>query len=171
MDAIISEIGDPSLASAFNSRYNGPLAQHQGIIYDSNSIQQAGSPVPQVYASSCKPETGYWHQASEYNVNAVRKTHNFSTVHWRRDSIFNNAKLAFAIPGSIQPGDCARRRQWLCRKWWTMDPIWLVWSTIDNGTNRMCELLDFTVYLLETNRWAPGLPSVLIFEECQTENG
>ncbi|XP_055305547.1 endothelial transcription factor GATA-2-like isoform X2 [Sitodiplosis mosellana] len=62
--------GDPSLASAFNSRYNGALSQHQGIIYDSNSIQQSGSPVPQVYTSNCKPESGYWHQASEYNVNA-----------------------------------------------------------------------------------------------------
>lgn len=63
---------DPSLASAFNSRYNGALSQHQGsIIYDSNSIQQSGSPVSQVYAGSCKPESGYWHQTTEYNVNAV----------------------------------------------------------------------------------------------------
>lgn len=71
MDSSQIETGDPSLASAFNSRYNGALSQHQGIIYDSNSIQQSGSPVPQVYASNCKPESGYWHQASEYNVNAV----------------------------------------------------------------------------------------------------
>lgn len=71
MDKIKIEIGDPSLASAFNNRYNGSLSQHQGIIYDSNSIQQSGSPVSQVYSSTCKPESGYWHQASEYNVNAV----------------------------------------------------------------------------------------------------
>ncbi|XP_031621496.1 uncharacterized protein LOC116339635 isoform X2 [Contarinia nasturtii] len=63
--------GDPSLASAFNSRYNGALSQHQGIIYDSNSIQQSGSPVSQVYTGSCKPESGYWHQTAEYNVNAA----------------------------------------------------------------------------------------------------
>lgn len=71
MDSSKIETGDPSLASAFNSRYNGTLSQHQGIIYDSNSIQQSGSPVSQVYTSNCKPESGYWHQASEYNVNTV----------------------------------------------------------------------------------------------------
>lgn len=71
MDLNNSELGDPSLASAFNSRYNGSLSQHQGIIYDSNSIQQSGSPVPQVYTSACKSESSYWHQAPEYNVNAV----------------------------------------------------------------------------------------------------
>lgn len=70
MESSNIETGDPSLASAFNSRYNGALSQHQGIIYDSNSIQQSGSPVSQVYTSNCKPES-YWHQASEYNVNAV----------------------------------------------------------------------------------------------------
>lgn len=64
--------GDPSLASAFNSRYNGTLSQHQGLIYDSNPIQQSGSPVSQVY-TNCKPESGYWHQASEYNVNVSVK--------------------------------------------------------------------------------------------------
>lgn len=72
MDSFESEIGDPSLASAFNNRYNGSLSQHQGIIYDSNSIQQSGSPVSQVYTTACKPES-YWHQASEYNVNAVSR--------------------------------------------------------------------------------------------------
>lgn len=71
MDSLKIETGDPSLASAFNSRYNGALSQHQGIIYDSNAIQQSGSPVSQVYTSNCKPESGYWHQASEYNVNSV----------------------------------------------------------------------------------------------------
>lgn len=70
----IFDLGDPSLASAFNSRYNGSLPQHQGIIYDSNSLQQSGSPVPQVYTSACKPESSYWHQTSEYNVNAVSST-------------------------------------------------------------------------------------------------
>lgn len=70
MDFPTFEIGDPSLASAFNSRYNGSLSQHQGIIYDGNSIQQSGSPVSQVYTGPCKTES-YWHQASEYNVNAV----------------------------------------------------------------------------------------------------
>lgn len=71
MDSFEFETGDPSLASAFNNRYNGSLSQHQGIIYDSNSIQQSGSPVSQMYTTACKPESGYWHQASEYNVNPV----------------------------------------------------------------------------------------------------
>lgn len=74
MDLTQFEIGDPSLASAFNSRYNGPLSQHQGIIYDSNPIQQSGSPVSQVYTGACKTESGYWHQAPEYNVNTVSES-------------------------------------------------------------------------------------------------
>lgn len=65
----IFDLGDPSLASALNSRYNG--TQLQGTIYDSNSLPQAGSPVPQVYTTTSKPETAYWHQAPEYNVNPV----------------------------------------------------------------------------------------------------
>lgn len=60
---------DPSLASALNSRYNGSLAQHQS--YDGNALGQPGSPVSQVYTSACKPESAYWHQAPEYNVNPV----------------------------------------------------------------------------------------------------
>lgn len=62
------DLGDPSLASALNSRYNGTLAQHQGTIYDTSSLAQPGSPVSQIYASA-KPD--YWHQTQEYNVNPV----------------------------------------------------------------------------------------------------
>lgn len=64
-------LSDPSLASALNSRYNGSLAQHQSAIYDANALGQPGSPVSQVYTSACKPESAYWHQAPEYNVNPV----------------------------------------------------------------------------------------------------
>lgn len=67
------DLGDPSLASALNSRYNGTLAQHQGAIYDTNSLAQPGSPVSQVYTSACKPESAYWHQAPEYNVQPVSR--------------------------------------------------------------------------------------------------
>ena len=83
MDLSNSEIGDPSLASAFNSRYNGSLSQHQGIIYDSNPIQQSGSPVPQVYTSACKSESSYWHQAPEYNVNAVSNIYQYVSILFR----------------------------------------------------------------------------------------
>lgn len=64
-------LGDPSLASALNSRYNGSLVPHQATIYNGNALPQSGSPVPQVYTAACKPEGGYWHQGSEYNVNPV----------------------------------------------------------------------------------------------------
>lgn len=69
----MNEIGDPSLTSALNGRYNGSIAQHQGAIYDTNSLQQSASPVSQVYTSGCKGESGYWHPTSEYNVNPVSK--------------------------------------------------------------------------------------------------
>lgn len=82
MDSKNSDLGDPSLASAFNSRYNGSLSQHQGIIYDSNPIQQSGSPVPQVYTSGCKSESSYWHQAPEYNVNAVSNSLLNFFIYW-----------------------------------------------------------------------------------------
>lgn len=69
MDLIV-DLGDPSLASALNNRYNGGPSQHQGTIYDTNSMGQPGSPVSQVYAS--KPDAAYWHAASDaYNVNPV----------------------------------------------------------------------------------------------------
>lgn len=70
------ELGDPSLASALNNRYNGSLAQHQAAVYDGGALPQPGSPVPQVYTSSCKPE-GYWHQGAEYNVNPVSQNSYF----------------------------------------------------------------------------------------------
>lgn len=64
--------GDPTLTSALNSRYNNSLAQQQAL-YDANSVSASGSPVQQVYATSCKPEsTTYWHHGAEYNVNTVR---------------------------------------------------------------------------------------------------
>lgn len=106
MDSISIEIGDPSLASAFNSRYNGSLAQHQGIIYDSNSIQQSGSPVSQTFAGNCKPESGYWHQASEYNVNTVSFFIKILPYFMCVCLYFNHTKLVFIITGSIWASNC-----------------------------------------------------------------
>lgn len=98
-------IGDPSLASAFNSRYNGSLSQHQGIIYDSNPIQQSGSPVSQNFSGNCKPESGYWHQASEYNVNAVSLLIRLNRLGFL--CLYpNHAKLAFIITGTIRSNNC-----------------------------------------------------------------
>lgn len=125
MDSIDSELGDPSLASAFNGRYNGSLSQHQGIIYDSNPIQQSGSPVPQVYTSGCKSESSYWHQAPEYNVNAVsgERLLTFVCFYFRSDFLFlffNYPKLALIITDTIWSNDCAGQCWRLCSKWCIM---------------------------------------------------
>lgn len=77
----LNEIGDPSLTSTLNGRYNGSLSQHQGTVYDAN-IQQSASPVSQVYtASGCKGDSGYWHPTSEYNVNPVSNLSFFFYIH------------------------------------------------------------------------------------------
>lgn len=127
MDLKNSELGDPSLASAFNSRYNGSLSQHQGIIYDSNPIQQSGSPVPQVYTSACKSESSYWHQAPEYNVNAVSIIYqcfllDFHYAFYFHLGIpfFNYAKLASIITDTIWSNDCVGQCRRLCSKWCIM---------------------------------------------------
>lgn len=62
--------GDPTLTSALNSRYSNSLAQQQAI-YDANTVPTSGSPVQQVYTTSCKPEPTYWHHGGEYNVSTV----------------------------------------------------------------------------------------------------
>lgn len=69
----ITILGDPTLTSALSNRYNGSLVQHQAI-YDANPVPASGSPVQQVYSSSCKPEPAYWHQGPDYNVNPVRNS-------------------------------------------------------------------------------------------------
>lgn len=164
MDSSNSELGDPSLASAFNSRYNGTLSQHQGIIYDSNSIQQSGSPVSQVYSGNCKPESGYWHQTSEYNVNAV------SVALLVGVCVFIS-QLAFIVSGSIWSNDRVGRWKRLCGQRILATATGFVWSSIGrNWCTRMRELLNITICLLETSRWTSNVPSMLVYASISTEN-
>lgn len=82
-------LGDPSLASALSNRYNGSsLVQHQGAIYDANSIPTSGSPVQQVYTTACKPEPAYWHQTPDYNVNSVIINSSILSLFCVRNNIF-----------------------------------------------------------------------------------
>lgn len=104
-------LSDPPLASALNSRYNGALAQHQSAIYDANALGQPGSPVSQVYTSACKPESAYWHQASEYNVNPVSEHFflffSFSTKTQAKLHVPKfELQIAFIISDLIRSDDC-----------------------------------------------------------------
>lgn len=179
MDLIDSELGDPSLASAFNSRYNGSLSQHQGIIYDSNPIQQSASPVPQVYTSGCKSESSYWHQAPEYNVNAVSSDFDRISRHFFLRlgilsffSLFNYAQIAFIIADAIWSNDCAGQCWRLCGKWCIMaiTARFVRSSAGSKWWSGMCELLNIPIGLLASRRWSCNVPSVLVYPTNTIEN-